>query len=111
MLLYTSSVVLFAQYKEYMICLIPFSKFPDVLSAFTCAGATGNPWSICLGINIFNNVAKSEERPFLFYWEYSIFESINNEFSTFIKSIYTFESIFFYLYILSSWSRFSTKFY
>ena len=73
MLLYTFSVVFFAQYKEYMICLIPFSTFPDVLPAFTCAGATGNPWSICLGLNIFNNVAKSEERPFLFLLGISYF--------------------------------------
>ena len=41
-----------AQYKEYMICLISFSKFSVVLHAFTCAGAIGNLWGICLGVNI-----------------------------------------------------------
>ena len=27
-----------------------FSKFPDVLPAFTCANAAGNLWSICLEV-------------------------------------------------------------
>ena len=35
-----------------MICLISFSKFSDVLPAFTCASAIGNLGSICLGVNI-----------------------------------------------------------
>ena len=35
-----------------MICLILFSKFSDVLPAFTCARAIGNLSSICLGVNI-----------------------------------------------------------
>ena len=38
-----------------MICLISYNKFPDVLPTFTCARATGNLWSICLGVNIFNH--------------------------------------------------------
>ena len=38
--------------KEYMMRLISFSKFSDVLSAFTCTRAIGNLWSICLGVNI-----------------------------------------------------------
>ena len=42
MLLYTLLVASFAQYKEYMICLISFSKSSDVLAAFTCASAIGN---------------------------------------------------------------------
>ena len=29
-----------------------FSKFSDVLRAFTCANATSNLWRICLGVNI-----------------------------------------------------------
>ena len=29
-----------------------FSKFSDVLPAFTCARAIGNLWGICLGVNI-----------------------------------------------------------
>ena len=43
---------LFARYKEYISCLISFSKFSDVLLAFTCARAIGNLWSICLGVTI-----------------------------------------------------------
>ena len=43
----------FALYKIYTICLILFSKFSDMLPAFTCAKAIGNLWSICLGVNIF----------------------------------------------------------
>ena len=42
----------FAPYKEYMICLVSFSKFSDVLSAFTCARAISDLWSICLGVII-----------------------------------------------------------
>ena len=47
-LLYTFLVISFSQYKEYMICLISFSKFSDVLPTFTCAIAIGNLCSICL---------------------------------------------------------------
>ena len=36
-----------------MICLISFSKFSDVLSAFTCARAIVNLSNICLGVYIF----------------------------------------------------------
>ena len=42
MLLYTVLVISFSQYKEYIICLISFSKFSDVLPAFSCARAIGN---------------------------------------------------------------------
>ena len=41
-LLYTFLVICFAGYKEYIICLISFSKFSDVLPAFTCARTIGN---------------------------------------------------------------------
>ena len=41
-LLYTFLVISSARYKEYMICLISFITFSDVLLAFTCAGAIGN---------------------------------------------------------------------
>ena len=51
-LLYTFLVISFARYKEYIICLISFSKFSDVLPTFTCARAIGNLWSICFGVNI-----------------------------------------------------------
>ena len=42
MLLYTFLVISFARYKEYINCMILFSKFLDVLPAFTCASAIGN---------------------------------------------------------------------
>ena len=45
-------VISFAQYKEYIICLILFNQFPDVLPAFTCSSAIGNLCSICFGVNI-----------------------------------------------------------
>ena len=41
-LLYTFLVISFARYREYIICLISFSKFSDILPAFTCASAIGN---------------------------------------------------------------------
>ena len=49
---HTFFVISFAQHKEYITCLISFSKFPDVLPVFTRASATGNYWSICSGLNI-----------------------------------------------------------
>ena len=51
-LLYTFLVISFAWYKKYMICLILFNMFSDVLPTFTCASAVGNLWSFCLGVNI-----------------------------------------------------------
>ena len=51
-LLYNFLVISFAQHKEYMICLISFSKFSDVLPAFTPASAIGNLLSTCLGVDI-----------------------------------------------------------
>ena len=35
-----------------MICLISFSKFSDLLTAFTCARVIGNLWAICLVVSI-----------------------------------------------------------
>ena len=52
--LYIFLLISFARYKQYMICLISFSTFSDVLPAFTCASAIGNLWSICLWLNIFS---------------------------------------------------------
>ena len=52
MLLYSYLVISFARYKEYIICMISFGKFSDVLPALTCAKAIGNLWSTCLGVNI-----------------------------------------------------------
>ena len=51
-LLYRFLVILFARYREYIICLISFNKFSDVLPAFTCACAIGNLSSICLEVNV-----------------------------------------------------------
>ena len=51
-LLYSFSVIPFAQYEEYIICLISFSKFSDVLP--TCTSAVGNLLIICLVVNIFS---------------------------------------------------------
>ena len=50
--LYTFLVNSFAWYKEYIICLISFSKFSDALPIFTYVSVIGNLWSICLGLNI-----------------------------------------------------------
>ena len=41
-LFYNLSVVAFAQYRKYLIFLISFRKFSDVLSAFTYASAIVN---------------------------------------------------------------------
>ena len=49
-LLYAFLVISFALYKEYMICLISFNKFLEVLPAFASAKAIGNLWSIYLGV-------------------------------------------------------------
>ena len=51
-LLYTFLAISFSLYKEYIIYLVSFSKFSDVLPAFTCTRAIANIWSICLGVNI-----------------------------------------------------------
>ena len=52
-LLYNFFVI--PRYKDYAIRLISFSKFSDVLPAFTCARAIGNLWNICLGVNVFSS--------------------------------------------------------
>ena len=51
--LYSFSVISFAWYKEYMICLISFNKISDGLLAFTWARAIGNLSSIYLVVNTF----------------------------------------------------------
>ena len=50
-LLYTYLVFSFARYKEYIICLISFSKFSDVLPAFICESTIDNLCNIYLGLN------------------------------------------------------------
>ena len=57
-LLHTFLVISFAGYREYIVCLISFSKFSDVLPAVTCERAIG------LEVSILSGVAKSEGRPF-----------------------------------------------
>ena len=52
MLLYTFLLISFAQYKQYMICLISFRKFSGVLSPSTSVSAIGSLWAICLELNI-----------------------------------------------------------
>ena len=58
----------------------------NVLPAYTCARAIGNFWSMCLGINLFNRVAKSKGCPIRVF----LLETFNfwkhQEFSTFINS-------------------------
>ena len=42
--------------KKYVICMISFSRFSDVLTAFTYARAIGNLWNICYAANILSCV-------------------------------------------------------
>ena len=51
-LLYKFLVISFTQYKEYLTWKILFSKFSDVLPAFTYACTIGSLWSICSGVTI-----------------------------------------------------------
>ena len=51
-LFYTFLVISSFRYKEYIIFLISFSKFSDLLPAFTCASGIGNLWSNCFVVNI-----------------------------------------------------------
>ena len=50
--LHTFLVICQAQYKEYIIGIISFSKFSDVLPDFTCPRAIDNLWVICSMDNI-----------------------------------------------------------
>ena len=54
-LLYTSLVISFSQYKENTIWQISFGDFPEVLPAFTSASAISNLLRLCLGVNILSN--------------------------------------------------------
>ena len=49
-------MISFAQCKEYMICLISFSKFPDELPAFNLASAICKIGSICRRGNILSTL-------------------------------------------------------
>ena len=61
-MLYIYLIISFPWYKEYMIWHISFSKFSDVLSAFTPARSIGNLWSICAGVKILSCL-RSETLP------------------------------------------------
>ena len=56
-LLHALMVISFGWHKEYIICLVFFSKFTDVLPPFTCASAIDNLWNNCLGIIILSHFA------------------------------------------------------
>ena len=81
LLLYTVLVISLARYIEYIICLISFSKFTDVLPDFICASVRRTSSTFLLFIKIedfFNNV-------YYFNW---IFFFMNFFFIiTFLKSI------------------------
>ena len=55
-LLLITLYISFARYREYIICMSSFSKFPDVLPAFSYASAIDNLWSICLDVNILKSL-------------------------------------------------------
>ena len=89
-------VISFDWYKEYMICLILFSKFSDVLLPITWTRAIGNLWSICLGVNILNRVDKSEGRPSpcaAFVGNIPLFKALRVNSWPYWKSVCTFRSI------------------
>ena len=48
---------LFCSIQKHIICKIYFSKFSDVLPAFTCAKVVGKLRSIFIGVSIFHFVA------------------------------------------------------
>ena len=56
--------------KKYMICIISFSKFADVLPDFTCARPIGNLSSIYLGVNILNPL------PFIFIGNIALLKAL-----------------------------------
>ena len=64
-----------------MICLISFTKFSDVLPAFTCVSTIGNLWSFCLGGNILSCVGSKT----LATWAKS--EGMNSPFCCLLKLI------------------------
>ena len=61
-ILCTFLVMSFAHCKEYMTCLISFSKFSYVLPILTCPRAVVNLRSICFGVNIFRCVVRSKRK-------------------------------------------------
>ena len=82
-------VTSFSRYKEYMICLISFNKFSDVLPAFTCASATGNLWIISLRVNIL--IALPFHCLGFFHEFWLLFSDFHFQFLliSFLKSIYS----------------------
>ena len=82
-------VIVFLWYKQDLIDLISFSKFSDKFLAFTFARAIGNLWSICLGVNNFS--------PFPCF---SFIGDIPILILGLHKSVCTFISVSFFLYLL-----------
>ena len=74
-LLYTFLVTSFSQCKKYVICLISFSKFSDVLLTFPCAKAIGNLWSNWSGVNILSCLRSKtlQSEIFFFFYVYYFF--------------------------------------
>ena len=64
MLLYTRLIISFAWCKEYVLWQISFSKFSDLLSAFTCATGIGSYWIIYFAVNILRSKDMSGRRIF-----------------------------------------------
>ena len=86
-LLYTFLIISFAWYNKYMIRQVSFSKFSEVLSAFSYASAIGNLWSTCLGANIFS--MKWCMFSFRHYHQ-----KFNNTFSCFVKRFKIYNALF-----------------
>ena len=108
-LLYTFLVISFARYKEYMICLILFSKFSDFLPAFTCARAIGNLWSICLGVSRIFHVFCDLNILFVFSFRCNsriIIKQFDNFFSRLVKWFNIFYCIFFIFWFFASYYYF-----
>ena len=69
MLLYTRLIISFAWCKEYVLWWISFSKFSDLLSAFTCARGISSYWIIYFAVNILRSKDMSGRR--IFPWNFS----------------------------------------
>ena len=86
-LLLITLYISFARYREYIICMSSFSKFPDVLPAFSCASAIDNLWSICLDVSILKSL------PYFALYLASDSKRISNFFSLKSFELKSFESL------------------
>ena len=77
MLLYTFLVIYFSQYKKYIIWMISFSKFSDVLLGFTYSSAISNFWRFCLSVSILSRfpITQLHWRFKLLDWSFKIKDS------------------------------------